>query len=163
MRLFLHRESILANILPELSKLPVIMEGSNFSYSFQQSLEADEVLVSFKITETDMPPAIEINGPTFSGNFSGLFTLPEGSLKYRIGNELKQASSFSELPPKGTADLYSYSAPRTMLKQFNIKVEIVYNKGEPGAEQVLNITKWYTQPVQGNWDTFTNMFLAYVR
>ena len=139
------------------------MEGSNFSYSFQQSLEADEVLVSFKITETDMPPAIEINGPTFSGNFSGLFALSEGSLKYRIGNELKQSSSFSELPPKGTADLYSYSAPRTMLKQFNIKVELVYNKGEPSAEQVLNITKWYTQPVQGNWDTFTNMFLVYVR
>ena len=153
----------MANILPELSQLPIIMEGSRFSYSFQSSLEADEVLISFKITETDMPPAIEINGPTFSGNFSGLFTLPEGSLKYRIGNELKQVSSFPELPPKGTADLYSYSAPRDMLKQFKIKVELEYTKGEIGAEQVLNITKWYTQPVKGNWDTFTRLFLDYVR
>ena len=50
-----------------------------------------------------------------------------------------------------------------MLKQFKIKVELEYTKGEIGAEQVLNITKWYTQPVKGNWDTFTRLFLDYVR
>lgn len=153
----------MATILPEESLLPVIMEGSNFSFTFTNTLEADEVLVDFKITETDMPQAIAINGPTFSGNFAGLFQLPPGSLKYRLGNDLLEASSFNDLPPKGTADLYSYSAPRQMFKNFNIKVELTYSKGEPGAEQVLNITKQYTQPVQGNWDTFTNMFLAYVR
>ena len=69
----------MATILPEESLLPVIMEGSNFSFTFTNTLEADEVLVDFKITETDMPQAIAINGPTFSGNFSGLFQLPPGS------------------------------------------------------------------------------------
>lgn len=152
----------MASILPLNSKLGTIMEGVNASFTFTAELLPTEKLVSLKIIQTDFPKYISINGPTFSGTFVNLFQLPENSLKFRKGLEYGQASNFAELPPKGTADLYSFTAPSVMLKNFNLKVELVYtDEANPTTE--LNITNSYIQPVQGNWDTFKQQFLNYVR
>lgn len=151
----------MAKILPNETLLPVIDEGQFATYTFEYELELEETLVEFKIINTTFPDSITINGATFSGVFADLFRLPHGSLKYRIGDELKSADSFADLPPKGTADLYSYSAPSQMIDHFYVTVELKYSDvagGEP-----LNISKTYTQPIEGNWNTFRELFLNYVR
>ncbi|EQA7786704.1 hypothetical protein ACX818_001290 [Acinetobacter baumannii] len=151
----------MASILPENKLLNVIMEGNNSSVAFSPSLSGTEKLVSINIIYHNFPNSITVNGPKFSGVFRDLFELPKDSLKYRKGLEYGTASKFSELPPKGAAQLYSFTPPSQMLKNFNVTVELVYNEG-PGTPE-LNITKEYIQPVQGNWDTFKNQFLEYVR
>lgn len=151
----------MAEILPTTSLLPTIMEGESISFTFESQLLATETLVEFKIISTNFPNSINVNGATFSGSFSGLFTLPDGSLKYRDGDDLISVNSFSSLPPKGTVELYSYTPPNQMLKNFNIVVSLTYL--DETSTEPLNITKSYTQPVQGNWNTFRDLFLAYVR
>lgn len=160
----------MADILPIENVLQTIHEGKNFSFSFDFELSENETLKKISIKYSDMPEQIIIDENTFKGNFSGLFELPDGSLKYRFNDELFETNSFSKLPPKGSADLYSYSAPQQMLKTFNILVEMEYTSNTPSidgsetlTEEVLNISKWYKQPVNGNWSTFMNMFLNYVR
>ncbi|QQM13900.1 hypothetical protein CPT_Morttis_168 [Acinetobacter phage Morttis] len=152
----------MASILPSNSMLATVIEGANVSFAFTAALAPTEKLVSLKIIQTDFPSYITINGASFSGKFINLFQLPINSLKYRKGLEYGQASTFGELPPKGTADLYSFTAPAVMLKNFNIRVELVYtDESNPTTE--LNITNTYVQAVQGNWDTFKQQFLEYVR
>lgn len=158
----------MAKILPIETVLPVIDENVNFSFNFDYELDSNEILDSITIKTSNMPEQININGKTFSGNFSGLFQLPKNSLKYRMNDQLYSTDSFSKLPQKGTFDLYSYSAPSEMLKTYDILVEMNYKSvvvDETGTntEEVLNISKWYKQPVEGNWSTFMNMFLNYVR
>lgn len=151
----------MADILPLVNLLPEIMEGDTASVTFTPELDpATEVFVSCEIIETNFPDTIDIQGPTFSGKFEHLFKLPPESLKYRIGLDYGVADSFADLPPKGTAQLYEYHAPREMLKNFNVKVQLNYTDlaGTP-----LNITKDYIQPIQGNWDNFRRQFLDYVR
>ncbi len=150
----------MASILPENSTLTTIVEGSSSSFTFTSNLDATETLVSLEIISTDFPSSIIVSGPTFSGTFSNLFKLDPGSLKYRKGIEYGTADSFASLPSKGTADLYSFTAPQVMLKNFNVKVKLTYTDATMAS---INITKDYVQPVQGNWDTFKQQFLNYVR
>lgn len=151
----------MANILPIEPLLPEIMEGDSASFTFEAELDpATEVLVNVEIIETDFPEYISIQGPTFSGNFINLFKLAPGSLKYRKGLDYGEADSFADLPPKGEASLYEYHAPREMIRNFNIKVQLNYTDL---AGTQLNITKDYIQPIQGNWDNFKRQFLDYVR
>lgn len=153
----------MAEILPISTTLPIILEGDSFSFSFTYSLAAGEKFESLSIVQSNFPQGITISGPTFSGVFSGLFELPLNSLKYRKGLEFGVASRFSDLPPKGTADLYSMTPPSVMIKDYSIQVSLNYTKtDEAGVETRLNITKWYTQRVQGNWSTFKNQFLNYL-
>lgn len=151
-------------IMPIETLLPEISEGEYASFTFEAIPEADEILTSLEIIKTDFPDSIEISGPTFSGSFSGLFQLPENSLKFRKGIDEPQAvSSFNDLPQKGTVDLYSYTPPSEMLKNFSITVSCKYMKGPVGAELPMELEKIYTQPIIGNWSIFTQMFLNYVR
>lgn len=151
----------MADILPLEPLLPEIMEGDSASVTFTAELDpATELLVDIEIIETDFPDTIDVQGPTFSGKFEHLFKLGPSALKYRIGLDYGEADSFADLPPKGSAQLYEYRAPREMLKNFNVKVRVNYTDlaGTP-----LNITKDYIQPIQGNWDNFRRQFLEYVR
>lgn len=152
------------NILPVETLLTTIDEGEQFTFTFETLLEPDEILVSIEITDNDLPYVINVSGSTFSGNFYGLFDLPKNSLKYRQSvGDLISVSSFADLPPKGTADLYSYTPPSEMIKNFTITVVCKYMKGPVGAELPMELSKVYIQPVQGNWSIFTKMFLDYVR
>ncbi|QGZ15745.1 hypothetical protein HYQ21_gp229 [Acinetobacter phage vB_AbaM_Apostate] len=152
----------MAKIVPATTKLSTIMEGDNVSFTFSAELAATEKLVSLKIIQHDFPSYISINGATFSGRFTDLFKLPLNSLKYRKGLEYGQATTFAELPPKGTAVIYSFTTPNVMLKDFNLTVQLTYTE-EANPTTELNITNSYIQPVQGNWDTFKHQFLDYVR
>lgn len=153
----------MAEILPTNTMLPTILEGDSFSFSFTYSLAAGETVESILITHHNFPNVINVSGPTFSGTFSGLFSLPTDSLKYRKGLDYGVASRFSDLPAKGTADLYSMTPPSTMIKDYSLTVTLNYIKtDEAGLETRLNITKTYTQRVQGNWSTFKNQFLDYL-
>lgn len=150
----------MADIIPSSTTLPTILEGQSISFTFEADLSSTETLINLEIISTDFPEYIEINGATFSGNFNGLFTLPENSLKYRDGDELKSTNSFALLPPKGTVELYSYTPPNQMLKNFKIDVRLTYTDE---TLEPLNIIKSYTQPIQGNWNVFRDLFLQYVR
>lgn len=150
----------MADILPISTLLPVIMEGANASSTFTPSLDATETLVDLSIIQTDFPEYISVSGPTFSGKFSGLFKLQPGALKYRAGLEYGETDSFASLPAKGEAQLYSYTAPSVMKKDFHVRVQLKYTNE---AANQLNITKDYIQPIQGDWGTFRQQFLDYVR
>ncbi|AEJ90216.1 hypothetical protein ZZ1p0163 [Acinetobacter phage ZZ1] len=150
----------MSDILPINSLLPTIMEGANASFTFTPSLAATEKLISLKIIQNDFPSYINVSGPTFAGRFVGLFKLQPGALKYRKGLIYGETDSFDKLPPKGQAQLYSYTAPTVMKKDFHLKVELKYST-EGNTE--LNITKDYIQPIQGDWNTFREQFINYVR
>lgn len=151
----------MAKILPEDNILPEILEGTSSSFTFSYDIDATEELDSISIT-SDFPDYILTNGPTFSGTFIDLFELEPASLKYRQNLDYGEAQKFSQLPPKGTADLYSYTPPHEMKKTFNVTVSMDYHLiAEPDTK--LNITKHYIQVVQGNWDTFLRQFLEYVK
>lgn len=150
----------MAKILPD--SLNTILEGEYFNKSFNYELDSNESFSSIKIIESNFPDYISIDGNSFYGVFRNLFDLPKDSLKYRKGLEYGTASNFNELPPKGTADLYSFTAPSEMIKNYTIKVKLSYfDISDPAIE--LNITKEYIQQVQGNWDSFKNNFLEYLR
>lgn len=152
----------MADILPAANLLPVIMEGESTSFTFTPDLAATETLTSLRIISTDFPPNININGATFSGTFSNLFKLEPGALKYRDGLGYGEVDSFADLPPKGTVQLYSYKAPRQMLKNFNVRVQLIASDTvDPTIE--INITKDYIQPIQGDWNIFRQQFINYVR
>lgn len=151
----------MAKLLPEEKLLPVIMEGEQSSFTFTYEIDSSEEFESILI-EADFPDYIDINGPTFSGVFFDLFELPKNSLKFRKGLEFGEVSKFSDLPPKGEAQLYSYTAPSVMRQNFDVKVTLKYHDILT-PENSLNITKYYVQPIQGNWNTFRQQFLDYVR
>lgn len=152
----------MAKILPEEKLLEEIIEGETTSFTFTHELSDQEVLVKLEIIETTFPNYILINGATFSGTFSGLFSLGPGALKYRIGLDYGEADSFADLPPKGTAQVYSYTAPSVMLETFKVVVKLTYTDIlDPSTE--INITKTYTQPIRGDWNVFRQQFINYVR
>lgn len=150
----------MANILPSPQDLPEILEDSYESFTFAAELTSEETLKSIKIIDHSLPENILVVGATFSGTFSDLFELPLDSMKYRQGLEYGTASKFSELPEKGTADLYSIIMPGEMIKYFNIIVELVYTDVTLTDQ---TITKSYIQPVRGNRYKFISQFLNYVR
>ncbi|ADI96399.1 gp5.1 conserved hypothetical protein [Acinetobacter phage Ac42] len=157
----------MANILPVNSILPDALEGDQVHQAFTAELSSTETLDSIRIINNDFPNGIVVNGASYSGVFRDVFKLSPGALKYRKGFEYGQADSFSELPPKGTADLYSYGAPSVMRDNFHCTVELIYTSSDasdPAATGTQStITKSYTQPLQGNWSTFANRFREYVR
>lgn len=149
----------MATILPEESELPDIYESEHANVEFGYILNSGEEFLSMSV-ESEFPDYIEHFSNGYKGEFNNLFELPPGSLKYTKGLEYGEAQKFSELPPKGTADLYSYTAPKIMLKNFNVSVNLKI-LDSIGTE--INITKQYIQPVRGNWSTFKAQFLNYVR
>lgn len=151
----------MADILPLNQTLPEIIEDSNESFTFQYTLDSGEVLKSFKISSNNFPESITVDEATFYGKFTDIFELPLNSMKYRKGLEYGTASKFSELPPKGMADLYSIVMPGEMLKYFNISVELEYE--EASSTTVQKMIKQYRQPVRGNRYRFISQFLNYVR
>ena len=150
----------MANILPENELLQEILEDTSVSFSFQSQLSEGEVLKTLEITYHNFPVYILVNGPTFSGKFSDLFELSKNSLKYRQGLDYGTASKFSELPMKGSADLYSIIMPGEMIKYFDITVMMTY---EDSTAVMNTIIKKYRQPVRGNRQKFISQFLNYVR
>ena len=148
----------MASILPDDPILDDIYEGEFSSVKFNYELDSGDSFISMSI-DAKFPNNIEINQSGYSGEFNNLFELPKGSLKYVIGETIGEANKFIDLPPKGTADLYSFEAPKVMLKNFDVNVTLTYNSN--GEE--INITKQYIQPIRGNWSTFKTQFLNYVR
>lgn len=151
----------MAIILPLDQTLPTILEDEYFSFSFDYELASNEEFDSISI-ESNLPEYISIDGSNISGRFTDLFELPVGSLKFVQGTTFGEVSRFADLPPKGTAQLYSYTAPNYMRKEYTIKIVLYYHDiSSPG--NTLNITKYYIQPIQGNWDIFKRQFINYVR
>lgn len=154
----------MADILPVNTQLPYVNEGVNVNVSFTPSLSSGEVLTNIKITSHDLPSNINVSTSSYNGIFKDNFSLPYMSLKYRDGDELKAVSSFQELPPKGTVDVYSYKGPETVLKDFHITVVMNYTETDPATSTTTSksITKSYIQPIRGNYGDFAQKLLDYL-
>lgn len=145
----------MATILP--TTLNEVMENENFSITFSAQLEQEEILESININ-SDLPDYININESTVSGMFKNEFNLNKDSLKYRKYLTYGVASSFSELPEKGTYDLYSFETPKELKKEFNINVTLKYTlSGSP-----MEISSNYILRLQGSWDSFKYALLEYI-
>lgn len=160
----------MAEILPLYETLDEIEEGLNFSVSFTASLNTTESVKAIKIISHNFPDTVKINDQTFSGKFINIFKLPTNSLKYRIGDQLKSVSSFEELPSKNLIDIYSFTPPGSMRKEFYCDVELTYtvtsesSTGDQSGASVdeFKTIKRYTQPVYGNWSNFANILRTYL-
>lgn len=160
----------MADILPASTVLPSVRENTPVSQTFTPNLtEPGAILVSIKVNPIDKNNGISISGPSYSGMYTGVFTL-NGGLKYRLktGQRLS-ANSWDDLPDPKTADLYSFEAPQSLEKDFSYSVEMIYDvtpPSEPGLPVNptvrKNITKVYRQQVLGSWSVWANNLREYV-
>lgn len=161
----------MAEILPQSTTLPDVMEGSNVNETFRASLtEANATLVSLNIVEHRPNPGIIVEGANYKGTYDNVFLLGGDSLRYREGDDLKKAQRWEDLPDPKSADLYLWKAPAKMLETFTYTVEMIYSvQGESAGDPPVTppptehkIRKTYSQTVFGDWSKWGNQLRAYV-
>lgn len=153
----------MANITPVSTALPMIQEGGAVSQAFGAELTSNETLVSLKIIKYEQTPGIIVGDTSYHGSYESVFDFGSDAIKYREGDELKSASSWSSVPDN--VDIYEWRAPTNLQRTFNYLVELVYDitttveTGESGSSTTTSrstITKNYTQLVFGNWSKWAD-------
>ncbi|AAX63624.1 gp5.1 hypothetical protein [Aeromonas phage 31] len=160
----------MSDILPASTILPVTRENTPVSQTFTANLtEAGASLVSITVTQVTPNEGIIVAGSSFSGEYTGVFSL-NGGLKYRLKTgERLTASKWEELPSPLIADLYSFEAPQSLEKTFTYSVVMIYDvvvpvePGLPVNPPVRHtIQKTYSQKVVGTWTIWANNLRDYV-
>lgn len=160
----------MADILPASTVLPSVRENTQVQQTFSADLtEIGSKLISISVTALASNEGILVAGSSFSGEYTSVFSL-NGGLKYRLKTgERLTASRWEDLPDPKSADLYSFEAPRSLEKDFQYSVEMIYEittPSEPGMP--VNppvrhkIEKIYSQTVNGSWNVWANNLREYV-
>lgn len=162
----------MAQIIPANTDLGDVQEGTAVDVEFTAQFDVNEGLVSINIIDYQPTPGINVSGARYSGTYESVFALGQDSLLYRDGDEFKSTSSWNDLPPAETVDLYLWRAPGDLRRTFTYTVELVYwaetetGGGDSGSSTTVKtestITKTYSQLVFGNWSLWANQLRAYV-
>ena len=165
----------MAEISPLSTELPELQEGASVNQTFTFIAGEGETLKSINITSYEPVEGITVSGNNYQGSYQSVFTFGGDALKYRIGDELKSASSWEDLPPPTEANLYLWRAPSSLQRTFSYTVTVLYSYQEesssggsgssggttpPPVERTL--TKTYTQLIYGDWSRWANMLRTYV-
>ncbi|QBX32830.1 hypothetical protein Asfd1_204 [Aeromonas phage Asfd_1] len=160
----------MSDILPISTVLPTVRENTPVTQIFTANLtEPGATLVSITVNSLTHNEGINVAGSSYSGEYTGVFSL-NGGLKYRLKTgERLTASRWEDLPDPKSADLYSFEAPGSLEKDFQYVVEMIYDvvvPSEPGLPvnpPVRNkVEKIYSQTVMGSWRVWANNLRDYV-
>lgn len=166
----------MAAILPINTELSDVQEGASVNQTFTFQADEGETLQSINIIEYEPTDGIIVSGNNYQGSYKSVFTFGSGALSYRIGDEMKTASKWEDLPPPNEANLYLWRAPSKLERTFSYKVEVTYiyqapptegGSGESGGTttpppETSTITKTYTQLVYGDWSKWAQQLRNYV-
>ncbi|BBC78219.1 Hypothetical protein KNT65_gp274 [Escherichia phage EcS1] len=146
---------------------------------FTPVFDTGESLVSINITDYQPTPGINVDGAHLYGTYSSVFSFSGDALSYRIGDELKSASAWEDLPPKEDADLYLWRAPSKLERTFTYTVELIYmyqapdvpgatgsdgSAGTPTTPPPVQktLTQVYSKRIVGNWSKWAIQLRNYV-
>lgn len=174
-------------ILPSNTDLGDLMEQQAVDIWFTAVPENTETVTETVKMITIVPSVfvdgISIEGAHLYGSYNNVFTLEPGSLKYRLGNEFKDASSWDELPADESTQLYLWNAPQSLTKTITYTVTVLYtettqsdsgNSGGSGSNSreatetdppvvvEKELSRVYSQTVVGNWSIWNQKLREYV-
>lgn len=136
------------------------------------------------VTPSESISGINIVENHLYGTYNNVFTFGENALRYRLGNEFKNAGSWGELPTDKSAELYLWKAPQNLRKTITYTVTVLYtettksaqgssggssggsgNSGgdtEPPVVVEKELVRVYTQEVVGNYSIWAQKLRDYV-
>lgn len=174
-------------ILPSNTDLGDLMEQQAVDVTFiavpENTETVTETVKMITIVPSEFISGISIEGPHLYGTYNNVFTLGPDSLKYRLNDEFKTASSWDDLPADESTQLYLWKAPSELRKTISYTVTVLYeektestggdtgNSGgsngratetEPPVVVEKEFSKVYTQTVVGNWSLWASRLREYV-
>lgn len=157
----------MAEILPISTKLNDVKEYDNVRMTFQPQLEAGETLISINIIDRTPNDGISVEHSTYFGQYINSFNLGSDAIKVRLrlNGELKSYSSWGDLPPPESADIFEFKAPSVLTTDYSYTVKMVYEYTSPTAPSLpvkKEITKSYTQTVFGDYSIWAKQLRNYV-
>lgn len=143
--------------------------------------QVTEQVKMITIVPSESISGITIDDNHLYGTYNNVFTLGPDSLKYRLNDEFKNASSWDELPTDKSAELYLWKAPKNLRKTITYTVTVLYtettksdqgssggssgNSGgdtEPPVVVEKELVRVYTQEIVGNYSIWAQKLRDYV-